>query len=163
MNTIETYLPIDIMYYITTFIKDEYWFSIKKNNILILTHSNKYIIENLDKLCENTDHSCLKSWGKYNKICMNDLYKKCSYFTFHTIINNMYDLFTIDFIEYLTNSNTLHYISVTYYNLFKKIYKKLSLTDYEKKGFYSLFWDFCNFYYMKFHKIEIYNNNSIIC
>ncbi len=149
-------LPLEL---VTNILKmtNDYDFILKNKNIMILTKPEIYIIDKLNELCKHTDYNCLKSWGNFNKICMTDLYRKCNYVTFRNVIihiNKMNDVFVSNFIDFILDVNTMHYITLIYYNLFKKIYHapnncKLNLTNTDKNNFYSLFWDFCNFYYMK--------------
>jgi hypothetical protein len=152
MNLNKISLPIDIIYYIVNF-SDDYLYIIKKNNLLILTKSENYILDKLNKLCEKTNNINLKSWGNYYKICMYDLYKKCSYYTLHTILKSHYT-YTDEFINSLMDEDTIHYISLTYYNLSKKIYNNDKLNVNDKKNYFILFWNFCSFYYMKHNKFN---------
>jgi hypothetical protein len=164
-------LQLELVYDILK-MSNEYDFILKNKKIMILTKPDIYMFDKLNKLCEHTDYNCLKSWGNFNKICMNDLYKKCSYITFRNLIihiNTIDNNFVSKFIDFILDINALHYITLIYYNLFKKIYntpinEKIELTNIEKNNFYSLFWDFCNFYYMKNNKLKniINNNNSIV-
>jgi hypothetical protein len=147
-------LPLELIYNILKMTND-YDFILKNNKIMILTKPHIYIIDKLNKLSDHIDYNCLKSWGSFNKICMTDLYRKCNPITFRNVIihiNKMNDNFVSNFIDFILDVNTLHYITLIYYNLFKKIYNtpnNCKLTHTEKNHFYSLFWDFCNFYYMK--------------
>lgn len=157
MNLNKISLPIDIIYYIVEF-SDEYLYKNKKNNLLILTKPENYTIEKLNKLCKNTNNANLKSWGNYYKICMYDVYKKCSYLTFHIILKNNY-INSEEFIKSLIDEETIHYISLTYYNLAKKIYNNKQLNVNDKKNYFLLFWNFCSFYFMKYNKIKGYQSN----
>jgi hypothetical protein len=160
-------LPLELVYNILK-MSNEYDFILKNNKIMILTKPDIYIIDKLNKLCEYTDYNCLKSWGNFNKICMTELYRKCNYITFRNVINHInanYQNFVSNFIDFILDVNTLHYVTLIYYNLFKKIYNtpindKIILTNTEKNNFYSLFLDFCNFYYFQNkNKINVINNN----
>lgn len=153
MNLNKISLPIDIIYYIVQF-SDDYLYKGKKNNLLILSKPEKYTIEKLNKLCNHTNNVNLKSWGNYYKICMYDLYKKCSYVTLHNILKSYNH--TEEFINSLMNDETtLHYISLTYYNLAKKIYNNDVLNLNDKKNCFLLFWNFCSFYFMKYNKKDL--------
>jgi hypothetical protein len=141
-------LPTDIIFNIIGYL-DECSVKNYKGKLFIDEPKYKLILHQLNYICSKTDHCSVKSWRLFNKNCMKILYKKCNTHDFHMLLNNLsileYDLFVEN-----ETSNMLHNLALIYYNILNHIYVSNypNILNDDKKLIYSIFWDYCKYYFM---------------
>lgn len=155
-------LPTDIVFNIIEYL-DECTVKKVKNRVFIDEPKYKLILNQLNYICSKTDHCSVKSWRAFNKNCMKILHKKCNIHDFHMLLNN---LSIIEYDRFVENeiSHMLHNLSLVYYNLINYIYQKnypiLSIEN--KKMVYSIFWDYCKYYFMIQKKLCPIENSFLL-
>ncbi len=146
-------LSSDIIFNILEYI-DDCTTKMVNGRIIIYEPKYKIILSKLKYFCSITDHCNVKSWRNFNHICMKILYKNCSHKDFHLLLRDMGLIHFIQFIE-LETVNMMHYLSLQYYQVLKYIYdtKYPILTNDNRKIIYSIFWDYCKFYFLVYKNL----------
>ena len=94
---------------------------------------------------------------------MKHLYKQCNLHDFHMLLNS---LSVMEYNQFIENeiSHMLHHLALTYYNLINHMYEKnypiLSIEN--KKMFYSIFWDYCKYYFMIQKRLCLLENSFLL-